>query len=67
LPMLRMSICREIRKHYTAWRFLAMMDCSNQSMTLFLLFYLNIISICCKAIYLVKWNFEYRLLGIFIK
>jgi hypothetical protein len=25
-PSMRMTICREIRKHYTAWRFLEVLD-----------------------------------------
>jgi len=29
---MRMTVCNEIRTHYAAWRFLAMMDCSNQSL-----------------------------------
>jgi hypothetical protein len=32
LPEMRKAICQEIKKHYAAWRFLAVMDCSNQSL-----------------------------------
>jgi hypothetical protein len=31
-PVLRMNICREIGKHYAAWRFLEVMDSSSQSL-----------------------------------
>lgn len=32
LPGMRMDICREIKRHYTAWRFLEVMDTSSQSL-----------------------------------
>ncbi len=31
IPAMRMSICRDIREHFAAWKFLAGLDCSNQS------------------------------------
>jgi hypothetical protein len=32
LPLIQMDVCRQIRKHYTPWRFLEVLDCSKQSL-----------------------------------
>jgi hypothetical protein len=39
LPLMRLDICREIKRYYCAWRFLERMDSSNQSLNQVILFY----------------------------
>jgi FtsZ-binding cell division protein ZapB len=49
LPELKLEICREIKKYYAAWKFLAVMDGSNQS--------LNQVSCVCSVLFLL---FDYH-------
>jgi hypothetical protein len=38
LPLMRLDICREIKRYYSAWRFLEVMDSSSQSLNQVTLF-----------------------------
>jgi hypothetical protein len=31
-PLIRMKVSRDIRKHFAAWKFLEVLDCSKQSL-----------------------------------
>lgn len=38
LPDMQMDVCLEIKKHFLAWRFLEVLDCSKRSFLHFLAF-----------------------------